>query len=160
MTHAYSHLFKIPATGLRFFTVYGPWGRPDMAAFIFAKAILSNQPIPVFNGGNMRRNFTYIDDIVNGVLGCLIKPPKGEKPYAIYNIGNDKSEELLHFIDVLEDNLGKKGVRDMLPMQQGDVKETIADITITRQDFGFEPKTNIEEGLKNFVKWYKEYYGT
>lgn len=160
MTHAYSHLFKIPATGLRFFTVYGPWGRPDMAAFIFAKAILSDQPIPVFNGGDMRRNFTYIDDIVNGVLGCLIKPPKGEKPYAIYNIGNDKSEELLHFIDVLEDNLGKKGVRDMLPMQQGDVKETIADIDATRLNFGFEPKTNIEEGLKNFVKWYKEYYGT
>ncbi len=159
MTHAYSHLFKIPTTGLRFFTVYGPWGRPDMSAFIFANAILNNQPVPVFNDGNMRRNFTYVDDIVSGILGCLVKPPQGEKPYALYNIGNDKSEELMYFIDVLEANLGKKGVRSMLPMQPGDVKETIADITATRQNFGFEPKTNIEEGLKNFVIWYKEYYG-
>ena len=158
MTHAYAHLFNIPSTGLRFFTVYGPWGRPDMAAFIFAKAILEGSPIPVFNGGNMRRNFTYIDDIVSGVLGCLTTPPKGDMPYALYNIGNDQSEELMHFIDVLESQMGKKGVRDMLPMQPGDVKETIADIDATRRDFGFEPKTNIEEGLKNFVKWYKEYY--
>lgn len=160
MTHAYAHLFKIPATGLRFFTVYGPWGRPDMAAFIFANAILTNQSIPVFNNGDMRRNFTYIDDIVNGILGCLVKPPSSEKPYALYNIGNDKSEELTYFIDVLEEHLGKKGSREMLPMQLGDVKETIADIEATRKDFGFEPKTNIEEGLKNFVNWYKEYYGS
>lgn len=159
MTHAYAHLFKIPSTGLRFFTVYGPWGRPDMAAFIFANAILNDQPIPVYNNGQMRRNFTYIDDIVSGILGSLNHPPKGNVPCSLYNIGNDQSAELMHFIDVLEQHLGKKGVRNLMPMQPGDVKETIADITATRRDFGFEPKTNIEEGLKNFVEWYKEYYG-
>ena len=159
MTHAYAYLFNIPSTGLRFFTVYGPWGRPDMAAFIFIKAILNNQPIPIYNNGQMRRNFTYIDDIVNGILGSLNKPPKGNVPYALYNIGNDCSEELLHFIDTLEGHLGKKGKREFLPMQPGDVKETIADIEAIRQDFGFEPKTDIEEGLKHFVDWYKEHYG-
>jgi len=159
MTHAYAHLFKIPSTGLRFFTVYGPWGRPDMAAFIFANAILNDKPIPVYNNGQMRRNFTYIDDIVSGILGSLNHPPKGDAPYGLYNIGNDQSAELMQFIDVLEKHLGKKGVRNLMPMQPGDVKETIADITATRSDFGFEPKTNIEEGLKNFVEWYKEYYG-
>lgn len=159
MTYAYTYLFKIPSTGLRFFTVYGPWGRPDMSAFIFANAIINDKPMPVFNGGKMRRNFTYIDDIVSGILGCLSSPPKNEIPYALYNIGNDKSEDLMHFIDVLEGHIGKKGVRDMLPMQPGDVRETIADIDATRRDFGFEPKTNIEVGLKNFVEWYKEYYG-
>lgn len=159
MTHAYAHLFKIPSTGLRFFTVYGPWGRPDMAAFIFTKAILSGQSIPIYNNGQMRRNFTYIDDVVSGVLGSLNHPPKGELPYALYNIGNDRSEELMYFIEILEKHIDKKGVRDFLPMQPGDVKETIADITATRCDFGFEPKTNIEDGLKYFVKWYKEYYG-
>lgn len=160
MTHAYAYLFKIPSTGLRFFTVYGPWGRPDMAAFIFAKAILNDQKIPVYNNGQMRRNFTYIDDIVTGILGSLNHPPKKDIPYSLYNIGNDKSEELLHFIDVLEKHLGKKGVREFLPMQPGDVKETIADIEATCCDFGFKPKTNIEDGLKYFVEWYKEYYGT
>ena len=159
MTHAYAHLFKIPSTGLRFFTVYGPWGRPDMAAFIFANAILNDQPIPVYNNGEMRRNFTYIDDIVNGILGSLGHPPKGYVPYGLYNIGNDQSAELMYFIDVLERHLGKKGVRNLMPMQPGDVKETIADIEATRRDFGFEPKTNIEDGLKKFVEWYKEYYG-
>ena len=159
MTHAYAYLFKIPSTGLRFFTVYGPWGRPDMAAFVFAKAILEDQPIPVYNNGQMRRNFTYIDDIVSGILGCLNTPPRNEIPYALYNIGNDRSEELMHFIEVLENHLNKKGTREFLPMQPGDVKETIADIAMTRQNFGFDPKTNIEEGLKYFVQWYKEYYG-
>lgn len=159
MTHAYAYLFKIPSTGLRFFTVYGPWGRPDMAAFIFIKAILSDQPIPVYNNGQMRRNFTYIDDIVNGILGSLNHPPKNEIPYALYNIGNDRSEELMHFIETLESQIGKKGTREFLPMQPGDVKETIADIEATRRDFGFEPKTDIEDGLKYFVEWYKEYYG-
>ena len=159
MTYAYAHLFSIPSTGLRFFTVYGPWGRPDMAAFIFAKAILNDQSIPVYNNGQMRRNFTYIDDIVSGILGSLNHPPKGNLPYALYNIGNDQSEELMHFIDVLEKHLDKKGVREFLPMQPGDVKETIADIEMTRRDFGFEPKTNIDDGLKYFVDWYKEYYG-
>ena len=159
MTHAYAHLFSIPSTGLRFFTVYGPWGRPDMAAFIFTKAILDNQPIPVYNNGQMRRNFTYIDDIVSGILGSLSHPPKGDLPYALYNIGNDKAEELLHFIEVLEKHLGKKGAREFMPMQPGDVKETIADIEATRRDFGFAPKTNIDDGLKYFVEWYKEYNG-
>lgn len=159
MTHAYAYLFKIPSTGLRFFTVYGPWGRPDMAAFIFAKAILENKPLPVFNSGKMRRNFTYIDDIVNGIIGSLHHIPKGALPYALYNIGNNKSEDLMEFISVLENHLGKKGTYDMQPMQPGDVKETIADIEATIKDFGFEPKTNIQEGLKNFVNWYKEYYG-
>ena len=160
MTHAYAHLFKIPSTGLRFFTVYGPWGRPDMAAFIFAKAILSDRPIPVYNNGQMRRNFTYVDDIVSGILGSLNHPPKADLPYALYNIGNDQSEELMHFIDVLEKHLGRKGTREFMPMQPGDVKETIADIEATRRDFGFTPKTNIDDGLKYFVDWYKEYYGT
>ena len=159
MTHAYAHLFNIPSTGLRFFTVYGPWGRPDMAAFIFTKAILNNQPLPIYNNGQMRRNFTYIDDIVSGILGSVTCPPKSDMPYALYNIGNDKSEELMHFIEVLEQHLGKKGTRELMPMQLGDVKETIADISATRRDFGFEPKTNIEDGLKYFVDWYKEYYG-
>lgn len=159
MTHAYAHLFKIPSTGLRFFTVYGPWGRPDMAAFIFAKAILNDQPIPVYNNGQMRRNFTYIDDIVSGILGSLKCPPNGDLSYALYNIGNDKSEELMHFIDVLEKHLGKKGVREFMPMQPGDVIETIADIRETCRDFGFGPKTNIDDGLKYFVDWYKEYNG-
>lgn len=158
ITHAYAHLFKIPSTGLRFFTVYGPWGRPDMAAFIFTKAILSKQPIPVYNNGLMRRNFTYIDDIVTGILGSFGHPPKADVPYSLYNIGNDQSEELMHFIDVLENHLGVKGQRNFMPMQPGDVKETIADIEATRRDFGFTPKTNIDEGLKNFVEWYKQYY--
>lgn len=159
MTHAYAYLFKIPSTGLRFFTVYGPWGRPDMAAFIFTKAILNEQLIPVYNNGQMRRNFTYIDDIISGVLGSLNKPPKDKIPYALYNIGNDRSEELMYFIETIEKHLEKKGEREFLPMQPGDVKETIADIEATRRDFGFDPKTNIEEGLKHFVDWYKEYYG-
>jgi UDP-glucuronate 4-epimerase len=159
MAHNYAHLFKIPSTGLRFFTVYGPWGRPDMAAFIFAKAILNNQPLPIFNGGQMRRNFTYIDDIVNGILGSLHSIPNSDLPYRVCNIGNNKSEDLMHFIGVLEKHLGKKGSYDLQPMQPGDVKETIADIAATTRDFGFEPKTDIEEGLKHFTDWYRGYYG-
>lgn len=159
MGHTYAHLFKIPSTGLRFFTVYGPWGRPDMAAFIFAKAILNDQPLPIFNGGQMRRNFTYVDDIVNGIMGSLHHIPEGDLPYAIYNIGNNKSEDLMHFISILEKHLGKKGVYDLQPMQPGDVKETIADIEATTRDFGFNPKTDIEEGLKHFTDWYRGYYG-
>ena len=124
-----------------------------------ANFILKDQQIPVYNNGQMRRNFTYSDDIVNGILGSVSHAPKGDVPYGLYNIGNDQSAELMHFIDVLEGHLGKKGVRNLMPMQPGDVKETIADITATRRDFGFEPKTNIEEGLGKFVEWYKEYYG-
>lgn len=159
MGHTYAHLFKIPSTGLRFFTVYGPWGRPDMAAFIFTKAILNDQPLPIFNGGRMRRNFTYIDDIVNGIIGSLHHIPEGNLPYAVYNIGNNKSEDLMHFISVLEKHLGKKGVYDLQGMQPGDVKETIADIEATTRDFGFQPKTDVEEGLKYFTDWYRGYYG-
>lgn len=159
MSHAYAHLFKIPSTGLRFFTVYGPWGRPDMAAFIFANAILNNQPVPIFNAGRMRRNFTYVDDIVSGILGSLKHVPVGDLPYAVYNIGNNKSEDLMRFVGVLENHLGKKGQYDLQAMQPGDVKETIADIEATSRDFGFEPKTDIEEGLKHFTDWYKGYYG-
>jgi UDP-glucuronate 4-epimerase len=159
MSHAYAHLFKIPSTGLRFFTVYGPWGRPDMAAFIFANAILNNQPVPIFNAGRMRRNFTYVDDIVSGILGSLKHVPVGDLPYAVYNIGNNKSEDLMRFVGVLENHLGKKGQYDLQAMQPGDVKETIADIEATSRDFGFEPKTDIEEGLRYFTDWYKGYYG-
>lgn len=161
MSYAYCHLYHIPMSGLRFFTVYGPWGRPDMAAFIFTKAILEGAPLPVFNQGNMRRNFSYIADVVAGTLGCMDNPPKagaGTLPTRVYNIGNNRSEALLDFIKVLEDTIGKKAQRELLPMQPGDVKETVADISASTRDFGFYPKTNIEEGLAHFVSWYREYY--
>jgi len=162
IARTYSHLFQIPTTGLRFFTVYGPWGRPDMAAFIFAKNILAGKKIDVYNQGKMRRNFTYIDDIVQGVLGALDKPAKapsaGEPPFALYNIGNNRSEELMDFIHTLEEYIGCKAKINLMPLQPGDVKETIADIESTQKDLGFEPKTNMREGLKYFIDWYKEYY--
>ena len=159
MSYCYSHLFKIKITGLRFFTVYGPWGRPDMSAFIFTKAILQNKPIPVFNYGDMRRNFTYIDDIVLGTINCLFNlNSKVDKLHNLYNLGNNLSEKLMDFIQELEKQLNTKARLDLQPMQPGDVKETIADITESQKDFGFTPKTNIKEGLKNFVNWYKEYY--
>jgi UDP-glucuronate 4-epimerase len=159
MSHTYSHLFQIPTTGLRFFTVYGPWGRPDMSAFIFTKAILDGTPLPVFNQGEMRRNFTYIDDIVKGTIACLDKPCQTNLA-RVYNIGNNKSEHLLDFIGVLEKELGKKAKIDFQPIQPGDVKETIADISETTRDFGFMPTTHIETGLKNFVHWYRSFYAT
>lgn len=155
MSYAYSHLFQIPLTGLRFFTVYGPWGRPDMAAFIFTKAILEGKKMPVFNQGKMRRNFTYIDDIVEGTVKCLQKPGQTHK---VYNIGNNRSEDLMDFIHTLEKHIGKEAQLDLQPLQMGDVKETVADIEETTSEFGFEPKTNINEGLKNFVEWYRSYY--
>lgn len=159
MSYTYSHLFKIPATGLRFFTVYGPWGRPDMSAFLFTKAILAEEEIPVFNFGEMRRNFTYVADIVQGIVGCLDKaPPQDSVPHRIYNIGNNRSENLMDFIHTLEAIIGKKALIRFEPMQPGDVKETIADIEDTTRDFGFKPTVNIKEGLKNFVTWYREYY--
>ena len=163
MSYTYSHLFGIPATGLRFFTVYGPWGRPDMSAFIFTDAIFKNKAIPVFNQGDMRRNFTYIDDIVAGTIACLDNPPtKGIEsasvPHRIYNIGNNRSEALMGFIQTLENIIGKKAIIRFEAMQPGDVKETIADIEDTTRDFGFLPKTHIEEGLTNFVSWYRHYY--
>jgi len=162
MAHTYSHLYSLPTTGLRFFTVYGPWGRPDMAAFIFIRKILAGEPIPVFNNGNMRRDFTYIDDIVAGVLACLDKPPvaqEGSAPNRVYNLGNNNAEPLMRFISVLEDALGQKAEIDFQPLQTGDVPETSADISETQRDFGFEPKTTIDEGLPRLVAWYREYYG-
>ncbi len=160
ISHAYGHLFKMPLTGLRFFTVYGPWGRPDMAAFIFTRKILAGEPIPVFNHGDMRRDFTYIDDIVAGVLACLDRPPADGAAHArLYNIGNHRSEPLMRFISVLEEALGRKAEIELLPMQPGDVKETHADIADTRRDFGFAPTTTIDEGIPRFVAWYREYYG-
>jgi len=160
--HSYSHIYAMPLTGLRFFTVYGPWGRPDMAAFIFIRKILAGEPIPVFNNGNMRRDFTYIDDIVAGVLACLDKPPvaqEGSAPNRVYNLGNNNAEPLMRFISVLEDTLGQKAEIDFQPLQTGDVPETSADISETQRDFDFEPKTTIDEGLPRLVAWYREYYG-
>jgi UDP-glucuronate 4-epimerase len=160
MAHSYSHLFSLPTTGLRFFTVYGPWGRPDMSAFLFVKAILAGEAIRVFNNGDMRRDFTYIDDIVGGILAVAARPPAGPgAPYKVYNIGNHKSEPLMRFIGVIEEALGLKARIDFEPMQPGDVKETFADIEPLRRDTGFEPKTSIDEGIPRFIEWYRKFYG-
>ena len=160
ISHSYAQLYKIPLTGLRFFTVYGPWGRPDMAYYLFTKKILAEEPIPVFNNGEMRRDFTYIDDIVTGLLSCLIKPPSdfASVPFRIYNIGNNKSESLMDFISEIEKALGKKADLCFQPMQAGDVRETFADIDEMKRDFGFEPIIRIEEGVPIFVKWFKTFY--
>ncbi|MBE0531541.1 MAG: NAD-dependent epimerase/dehydratase family protein [Rhodospirillales bacterium] len=160
ISHAYSHLYGLPLTGLRFFTVYGPWGRPDMAAFLFARKILAGEAIPVFNQGDMRRDFTYIDDIVAGVIGCLDHPPADGGPKArVYNIGNNRSERLMDYIAEIEKALGRKATIDFQPMQPGDVKETYADIAATTRDFGFVPRTPIGEGVPRFVDWYCDHYG-
>ena len=173
MAHTYSHLFQLPTTGLRFFTVYGPWGRPDMAMFIFTKAILEGRPISLFNRGNMRRDFTYIDDIVTAVIRTSdrVAAPnlawRGEKPdpgtslapYRIYNIGNNSPVEVTYVVSLLEQELGRKAERIYLGMQPGDVPATCADIEDLSNDVGFRPSTSIEEGVKQFVAWYKEYYG-
>ena len=160
MAHSYSHLYGIPATGLRFFTVYGAWGRPDMAAFIFTKAILAGTPISVFNDGQMRRDFTYIDDIVAGLVACLYKPPARESntPHKVYNIGNHRSENLMHFISLIEKECDKKAEIRFEPMQMGDVKDTYADIDATTRDFGFLPTTSIDIGIPRFVDWYRSHY--
>lgn len=165
MSYTYSHLFKIPTTGLRFFTVYGPWGRPDMAYFSFTKNILEGKPIQVFNYGNMKRDFTYIDDIIDGIIRVINhipisshENPLKNAPYKIYNLGNNKPVELNYFIEVLENLTGKKAIRIEKGMQAGDVPITYADIEDIRRDVGFEPKTNIETGLKKFVEWYIEYF--
>ena len=167
MAHAYSHLYKIPVTGLRFFTVYGPWGRPDMAYFKFAKAILAGEAIDVYNHGHMKRDFTYIDDIVNGVLKVMKLPPETNQniyntgtsaPFAVYNIGNNQPVELSVFIEIIEKLLGKKAIKNMMPMQPGDVPATYADITELTARTGFAPSTSLEDGLEKFVKWYKSYY--
>ncbi|MGA2508096.1 MAG: SDR family NAD(P)-dependent oxidoreductase [Chitinispirillaceae bacterium] len=153
VAHCYSRLFGLNTTALRFFTVYGPWGRPDMALFKFTKAILAGEPIDVYNNGKMRRNFTYIDDVVAGVLLALEHPA----PCEIYNVGNSRAEELMDFIREIEKNLGKKAIVNYLPMQPGDVKETVADIARLRK-LGYAPVTNIDRGIRNFIKWYREYY--
>ncbi len=184
MSHCYAHLYGFAQTGLRFFTVYGPWGRPDMSAFIFTRAILAGEPIRVFNHGDMRRDFTYIDDIVAGVLAALDRPPSrkgaaadrsafaagaegagspaqahsGEGGHRIYNLGNHRSEELRDFIATIEAALGRKAILDPAPMQPGDVKDTYADIESSRRDLGFAPKTTIREGIPKFVAWYRAFY--
>ena len=172
MAHTYSHLFQLPTTGLRFFTVYGPWGRPDMALFLFTKAILEGRPIDVFNHGKMRRDFTYVDDIVEGVIrtsdhtaqpnpdwtGAHPDPGTGGGPYRVYNIGNNEPVELMYLIETLEKCLGMKAVKNMLPMQPGDVPATFANVDDLIRDVGFKPATPIEVGVERFVKWYREYH--
>lgn len=172
MAHTYSHLYGIPSTGLRFFTVYGPWGRPDMALFLFTKAILNGEPIQVYNYGKMRRDFTYIDDIVEGIIRLLDHVPEGKAkwdshvnnpsesfaPYKIYNIGNNNPVELERYIDVLEKELGHPAIKKYLPLQPGDVPETYADTSDLKNAVDFVPKTTVEEGIHQFVKWYQEYY--
>ncbi|MGB3204735.1 MAG: NAD-dependent epimerase [Crinalium sp.] len=172
MAHTYSHLYNLPTTGLRFFTVYGPWGRPDMALFIFTKAILSGQPIDVFNYGKMRRDFTYIDDIIEGVVRVIDNIPKpnpnwsadapdpgtSKAPYKIYNIGNHQPVELMRFIEVLEDCLGKKAEKNLLSIQLGDVPATYADVNDLMKDVDFKPNTPINVGIERFVGWYRSYY--
>jgi UDP-glucuronate 4-epimerase len=172
MAHTYSHLFNLPTTGLRFFTVYGPWGRPDMALFLFTKAIMENRPVDVFNNGKMERDFTYIDDIVEGVCRVIDKVPESSPawnrdepdpatsycPYRVYNIGNNKKEKLLRYIEVLEDCLGRKAEKNFLPMQPGDVPATFANVDDLVADFDYKPGTTLEYGIGKFVDWYRGYY--
>jgi UDP-glucuronate 4-epimerase len=158
-SYTYGHLYNIPTTGLRFFTVYGPWGRPDMAAFLFARAIVAGEPIHVFNRGEMWRDFTYIDDIVNGVVRALDKIPGGTPPHAVYNLGNNKTEKLTDYIAAIENALQRKAEMILEPMQPGDVPATSADIEASRRDLGFEPSTPISLGIPRFIDWFKDYYG-
>ena len=157
MAHTYSHLYKFSTTGLRFFTVYGPWGRPDMAMFLFTDAIINNRPIKVFNNGEMERDFTYIDDIVNGVVKIIEKPVK-ESRYKVYNIGNNKSVKLLDFIKEIESNLDTVAEKNMLPIQPGDVEKTWANVDDLIRDYNYQPSTSIQTGVKSFIDWYKGYY--
>jgi UDP-glucuronate 4-epimerase len=173
LAHSYSHLFGLPTTGLRFFTVYGPWGRPDMALFIFTRAILANEPIQIFNHGQMARDFTYIDDIVEGVVRLVDRlpipnanwsgdspdPATSAAPYRVYNIGNHRPESVMHLVEVLESCLGRKAVKEFLPMQQGDVPTTYADVDDLDRDIGFAPRTPLETGVERFVEWYRSFYG-
>ncbi len=172
IAHSYSHLYDLPTTGLRFFTVYGPWGRPDMAMFLFTKAILAGQPINVFNHGQMQRDFTYIDDIAQGVVrvadrtakpnpdwsGSQPDPASSQGPYRVYNIGNNQPVELMRVIEILEDCLGKKAIKNMMPIQPGDVPKTFADIDALVEDVDFRPNTSIEDGIARFVDWYRDYF--
>jgi UDP-glucuronate 4-epimerase len=168
MSESYAHLFRLPVTGLRFFTVYGPWGRPDMAMWIFAKALFEGRPLKVNNNGDMRRDFTFIDDIVRGIVACLDGPPADDgspkaggstSPHAIYNIGNHRSEDLMRMIGLLEQATGREAKLDFRPMQPGDVKDTYADISAIERDHGFAPTTSIDEGIPRFVDWFRQYHG-
>jgi len=167
LTETYAHLYRLPSTGLRFFTVYGPWGRPDMAMWIFTKALFAGEPLPLNNGGNMRRDFTFIDDIVRGILACLDSPPADDGsikaggsrgPHALYNIGNSRSEDLMRVVELLEQATGRKALIDPRPMQPGDVKDTYADISAIERDHGFRPTTTIDQGVPLFVDWYRGYH--
>jgi len=172
LAHSYSHLFGLPTTGLRFFTVYGPWGRPDMAMFIFARAILADEPIQIFNHGRMERDFTYIDDIVEGVVRLVDRPPipnanwsgddpdpaTSAAPYRVYNIGNNRPESVMHLVEILERCLGRKAVKELTPMQPGDVPATYADVDDLARDIGFAPQTPLETGVERFVEWYRSFY--
>jgi UDP-glucuronate 4-epimerase len=167
LSECYASLYRLPMTGLRFFTVYGPWGRPDMAMWSFTRALYAGEPLPLYNGGEMRRDFTYIDDIVRGVVSCLDGPPADDgtvkaggsnAPHAIYNIGNSRSEDLMRVVELLERATGRKALIDPQPMQPGDVKETFADISAIERDHGFQPSTTIDEGVPRFVDWYREYH--
>ena len=168
ISESYANLYRLPLTGLRFFTVYGPRGRPDMAMWIFTKALFAGEPLPLFNGGEMRRDFTFIDDIVRGVIACLDSPPADDgepkaggstAPHALYNIGNSRSEDLMRVIELLERETGRKALLEPKPMQAGDVKETFADISAIERDHGFAPGTSIDEGIPRFVAWYRDYHG-
>lgn len=172
MAHSYSHLFRIPTTGLRFFTVYGPWGRPDMAVYIFTKAILEGRPIKLFNHGEMQRDFTYVDDITEAIVRLVDRPPQGDPswsgdkpdpstskaPWRVYNIGNNRPEQLMHVVSVLEQALGRTAQKEMLPMEPGDVPSTFADVDDLMRDVGFRPSTSIEDGIAQFVRWYRDYH--
>ncbi|WP_291318562.1 NAD-dependent epimerase/dehydratase family protein, partial [Desulfonatronospira sp.] len=174
MSHTYAHLYGLPCTGLRFFTVYGPWGRPDMALFLFTRAMLEDKPIDVFNHGRMQRDFTYIDDIVEGVVRVLDHPPAGNPdwdpkdpdpasssaPYRLYNIGNNNPVQLMDFIQALENALGKKARKNLLPLQPGDVPSTYADVDDLVRDLDYKPETSVKEGIERFVKWYREFFRT
>jgi UDP-glucuronate 4-epimerase len=168
ISESYANIYRLPLTGLRFFTVYGPWGRPDMAMWIFVKALYAGEPLPLFNGGEMRRDFTYIDDIVRGVVACLDGPPADDgqvkaggstSPHAVYNIGNSCSEDLMRVVELLEQETGRKALLNPMPMQAGDVRATYADISAIERDHGFRPVTSIDEGVPRFVEWYREYHG-
>jgi len=167
LSESYANLYRLPLTGLRFFTVYGPWGRPDMAMWIFARALFAGEPVPLYNRGEMRRDFTYIDDIVRGIVACLDKPPPddgqvkaggSQAPHAIYNIGNSRCEDLMRVVELLEAATGRTAIPQLEPMQLGDVKETFADISAIERDHGFSPATPIDEGVPRFVSWFREYH--
>ena len=167
LSESYANIYRLPLTGLRFFTVYGPWGRPDMAMWIFTQALFAGEPLPLFNGGAMRRDFTYIEDIVHGLIACLDAPPADDgamkaggssAPHALYNIGNSRSEDLMRVVELLEQETGRKALLDPRPMQVGDVRETFADISAIQRDHGFAPRTSIEQGIPRFVDWYREYH--